>query len=161
MCKGKTFSTAENVAVHISRLERCWNQFAKEIRDVPVMSTYVPIDVALVTCRLTGTKPSPHMHLAKLFPCQECGAPAGMACLETGKLCWRSRLLSDEHWKAIASARKNGRGAPGGWLDEVWTGMNRMQMRNDGPAAQALRWMSKENQKIVKEVLDVMSASKL
>jgi len=125
------------------------------------MNTYIPIDVALVTCRLTGKKPSPHLHLAKLFPCQECGAPAGMACLETGNLCWRSRLLSPEHWLAIALARKSGAGSPGGWLDEVWTGMHRIGVGIDNPAATALRWMPKENQKIVKEVLDAMAASKL
>jgi hypothetical protein len=123
------------------------------------MNTYIPIDVALVTCRLQGRKPSPHLHLAKLFPCQECGAPAGMACLETGNLCWRSRLLKPEHWKAIASARAKGKGAPGGWLDEIWTGFGVMDQL--GEAATALRWMPKENQKIVKEVLDAMAASKL
>jgi hypothetical protein len=125
------------------------------------MNKYIPIQVALVTCKLQGVKPSPHIHLAELFPCQECGAPAGFACLETGKLCWRSRLLAPEQWKVIAAARANGKGAPGGWLDEIWTGMNRMQLGATNPAAQALRWMAKEHQKIVKEVLDAMAASKL
>lgn len=125
------------------------------------MNKYIPIVVALVTCKLQGVKPSPHIHLAELFPCQECGAPAGFACLDTGQLCWRSRLLKPEHWKTIASARAAGKGAKAGWLDEIWTGMHHLNLGIDNPAARALRWMAKDQQKVVKEVLDAMAASKL
>jgi len=36
MCKGKTFSTAENIAVHIGRLERCWRDLRSKLEVYPL-----------------------------------------------------------------------------------------------------------------------------
>ena len=101
------------------------------------LSDYIPIAATVVTHRLRGTAMPPELELARRFPCMECGAPVGFACRETSERCWRARLLSDAQWKAIQKARKLGRGAAGGFLDEIYQGFGQMaQMHHDKDGAQ-------------------------
>jgi hypothetical protein len=120
------------------------------------LSEYVPIRVAVVTARLKGDPIPPEIELASHFPCPECGAPAGMACRETSNLCWRARVLTRKQWNALQTARKLGKGASGGFRDEIYQGFNRMgQIHKDADGAQnAIRFMSKARVAMIKEVLD-------
>ena len=111
--------------------------FENEVSALPTMSDYIPIAATVVTHRLRGTAMPPELELARQFPCMECGAPVGFSCKETSERCWRARLLSDAQWKAIQKARKLGKGASGGFMDEIYQGfMIQGKMHRDPDGAQ-------------------------
>lgn len=97
-------------------------------------AAWIPIAVAVVTHRLNGTAMPPDMELARRFPCMECGAPVGFSCLATSDLCWRSRLLSMNQWRAVQKAYWRGpKGHSSSFMDRIYQGFMSMGMMHKDP----------------------------
>jgi hypothetical protein len=114
----------------------------------------IPVQAAIVRYKLRGQPVPKWIDICARLDCTNCEAKAGFVCK-----CWRSRLLTQQQWGIAERARKAGKKAPGGFRDEIYTGLHHIGMGfgnylSDQGTAAAIRKMTPEDLETVKAILD-------